>query len=165
MAFTLIVRDQYGVHPDDRQFVEKKTQEILEQYDHFHLLHKKLLQQVWVIGTLLFQLKEKVFDGQWQNFCREHFKVSLPRIRIYMQLAANRPRLEEHFKTLVNERSDNLPGIEEAIAIVRSWTNKRKKTGSSRKVSLKEYCPTCGRVMTKSAKTWMKRHSEKQITT
>ena len=161
MTLSLVVRDQYGVHPDDQPFVEEKIKQVMQQYGQFHLLEKKLLQQVWVIGTLLHQLKEKVFAHQWQNFCQDHFKVSQRRIQQYMQLAANRPQLEEYFKSELNFASGKMPGINEAIAIVRTWTNKRKKTSSSRTVKLKEYCPTCGRALTKDARDYMKHQKAK----
>jgi hypothetical protein len=110
--------------------------------------------------ALLLELKGKVFHGQWENFCRVRFKgISQRSINDYMQLAAYRPRLVGHFKSATYREFDQLPGIGAALKIIQSWSKRRRVDRSDPKVSPKEYCPTCGQVMTKPAKAWMKEHS------
>jgi hypothetical protein len=185
---TFIMRNQYGVHPDDEHAVESKVKEVLRACDALDSLSIQALEQVWIIGGLLIELKGKVYHGQWMSFCRDHFRrISHYSITNYMQLAHFRPRLLDHLKLRTGSEfelaaadpagevdrsrlakqlkldtySDELPGIKAALKIIQGWT-KRKKSASSREVRLKEYCPTCGQVITKPARAWMKEHSGKR---
>src|SRR4029077_6634467 len=95
MATTLVIRDQYGIHPDDVKFVQEKVKEIVELLRKFKFLEMSASEQACLIGQVLNELQPKIFKGQWLNFLQDHFgKFRTTRtFQNWMLMARFRPAL------------------------------------------------------------------------
>jgi hypothetical protein len=98
MSTTLIIRDQYGIHPDDAEFVREKIKEIVERLRGFRFLEMSASDQACFIGQALNELQPKIFKGHWLNFLQDHFGEFRSQRTLYnwMLMAKFRPVLLKH---------------------------------------------------------------------
>jgi hypothetical protein len=139
----LVLRDAFGINPDEKSIVETKVKHLLGQHNELELMPWKMLQNASEIGAELIALKEKVYHGQWTEFCRQSFaSLSQRKIDRYMQLARNKERLLDKYKTDTRVDFEELPPIRQALADIQTWNqqepDRQGKVSTCHKPAIKQ---------------------------
>jgi hypothetical protein len=93
-----------------------------------------MLERAWEIGAELILLKEKVYHGQWTEFCKENLApLSFKKIERYIQLARYKDRL------LAKYKNDKLSILGISLRSIKRWRISKVGIGKKgkRKASLR----------------------------
>jgi hypothetical protein len=122
------MRDSFGIHPDEQMIVEAKVKHVLSQHRELELMPWKMLERAWEIGAELIELKEKVYQGKWGDFCKESLaSMTVRNIERYMQLAKHKDRLLTKYKTDTRVDFDELPPIRQALTDIQTWSREERE--------------------------------------
>jgi hypothetical protein len=109
----LILRDLFGVLPDDQADVQARVERINQRLKELRDWSYKIRDIFFEIGAELLDLKEKrIFEYKWTDFCKAEFPdVGQREIEKWMQLAKNRSWLELKYKNDLRVGFDNWPPL------------------------------------------------------
>jgi Protein of unknown function (DUF3102) len=150
MAFELLEKMGSGTLSEflprtEVEAVVKRHRELWERI-------KVSLEEAIELGEIIRHWQSDVVpDGQWLAWLTENVPFTHQMADFYIRLWENREFVRKETEKLLE-----LPSMRFLEGLV-----KKKTKTKSRKTKLQEYCPTCGRVLTKAAKAWMKQHSGK----
>jgi hypothetical protein len=132
-----VVRNQYGIHPDEESLVQARVKHLLAQHHELELMPWRMLEKAWEIGEQLIDLKEMVYPKQWTAFCAEILSsVSLRKIERLMQLRRFKNRLLVKYENDKSVDFGNLPPVYKALEDIHAWSREdRERQGKPPKKS------------------------------